>query len=74
MGRIGVRGSGDHAPTPSAGRVTNSDGGGRVRVGGMRAGDGGRCFHAHMLLGAGEVKLVFSALRWKEKGEHSHNL
>jgi hypothetical protein len=29
---------------------------------------GGRCYHAHTLLGAGEVKLTFWALRWKEKG------
>jgi hypothetical protein len=37
-GRIRVRGMGYHAPTPQAGRVTDSDGGGRVRVGevGMR--------------------------------------
>jgi hypothetical protein len=27
-------GMGYHTPTPQAGRVTNSDGGGRVRVGG----------------------------------------
>jgi hypothetical protein len=33
-GRIGVRERSDHAPTPQAGRVTDSDGGGRVRVGG----------------------------------------
>jgi hypothetical protein len=37
-GRIGVRGMGYHAPTPQAGRVTDSDGGGRVRVR-----DGGKC-------------------------------
>jgi hypothetical protein len=30
------------------------------------AGEGGRCYHAPMLLGAGEVKLIFWALRWKE--------
>ncbi len=52
--------------------MTDNDGGGRMRVGGMRAGAGGRCYHAPMLLGAGEVKLVFWALRWKEKGELSH--
>jgi hypothetical protein len=40
----------------------------------MMAGAGGRCYHAPTLLGAGKVKLVFWALRWKEKGEHSHNL
>jgi hypothetical protein len=33
-GGIRVRGMGYHAPTPQAGRVTASDGGGRVRVGG----------------------------------------
>jgi hypothetical protein len=33
-GPIRVRGMGYHAPTPQAGRVTDSDGGGRVRVGG----------------------------------------
>ncbi len=33
-GGIRVRGMGYHAPTPQAGRVTDSDGGGRVRVGG----------------------------------------
>jgi hypothetical protein len=37
----------------------------------MRAGAGGRCYYAPMLLAAGEVKLVFWALRWKEKGKHS---
>jgi hypothetical protein len=37
-GKIGVRGMGCPAPTPQAGRVTVSHGGGRVRVGGMRAG------------------------------------
>jgi hypothetical protein len=31
---IGVRGRGDHAFMQQAGRVTDSDGGGRVRVGG----------------------------------------
>ena len=35
MGEIRVRGMGYHAPTPQAGRVTNSDRGGRVRVGGV---------------------------------------
>jgi hypothetical protein len=40
----------------------------------MRAGVGGRCYHAPMLLGAGVVELVFWALRWKEKEELSHNL
>jgi hypothetical protein len=30
-GRDRVRGMGYHAPTPQAGRVTDSDGGGRVR-------------------------------------------
>jgi hypothetical protein len=34
QGGIRVRGMGYHAPTPQAGRVTDSDGGGRVRVGG----------------------------------------
>jgi hypothetical protein len=29
---IGVKGTDNHAPTPQAGRVTDSDGGGRVRV------------------------------------------
>ncbi len=29
-----VRGMGYHGPTPQAGKVTDSDGGGRVRVGG----------------------------------------
>jgi hypothetical protein len=38
----------------------------------MRA--GGRCYHALTLFGAGEIKLVFWALRWKEKGEHSQDL
>jgi hypothetical protein len=33
-GRIRVTGMGYQAPTPQAGRVTDSDGGGRVRVGG----------------------------------------
>jgi hypothetical protein len=33
-GGIRVRGMGYHAPTPQARRVTDSDGGGRVRVGG----------------------------------------
>ncbi len=48
-----------HAPTPQAGRVTDSDGGGRVRVGGGGyEGRGGRWYHASMLLGSGEVKLV----------------
>ncbi len=32
-GGIRVRGMGYHAPPPQAGRVTDSDGGGRVRVG-----------------------------------------
>jgi hypothetical protein len=41
-------------PTPQAGRVTDSGGGGRVR-----AGAGGSCYYAPTLLGAGEVKLVF---------------
>ena len=40
-GRIGVRGRGNHAPTPQTGRVTDSDGGGRVRVGGLELGLGG---------------------------------
>ncbi len=40
----------------------------------MSAGAAGRCYHALVLLGAGEVTLEFWALRWKEKGEHSHNL
>jgi hypothetical protein len=31
---LGSRGMVYHAPTPQAGRVTDSDGGGRVRVGG----------------------------------------
>jgi hypothetical protein len=40
--RSGVRGRGDHAYTaPQAGRVTSSQGGGRVRIGGIRAGTGG---------------------------------
>jgi hypothetical protein len=73
-GRSRVSGRGDRAPTPRAGRVTDSDGGGWVRVGGMRTGAGGRCYHVPTLHGAGEVKLVFWALRWKEKGEHSHNI
>jgi hypothetical protein len=34
----------------------------------MKTGAGGRCYHIPMLLGAGEVKLVYRALRWKEKG------
>jgi hypothetical protein len=38
--------------------LTDTEGGGWVR---------GRCYHAHTLLGAGEVKLIFCALRWKEK-------
>ncbi len=33
-GGIRVRGMGYHAHTPQAGRVTDGDGGGRVRVGG----------------------------------------
>jgi hypothetical protein len=40
-GRIGVRGRGNHAPTLQVGRVTDSDGGGRVRVGGLELGLGG---------------------------------
>jgi hypothetical protein len=40
-GRIGVRGMGCPTPTPQAGRVTVSHGGGRVKVGGMRAGGWG---------------------------------
>jgi hypothetical protein len=40
--------------------------------GGMRAGAGGRCYHAPTLLGAGFVTLVFWALGWKEKGEHTY--
>ncbi len=58
---------GDHAPSTQAGRMTDSDGGRRMRVG-MRAGAGGRCSHAPTLLGAGELKLVFWDLRWKKKG------
>jgi hypothetical protein len=34
----------------------------------MRAGAGGRFHHAPTLLGAGEFKLIFWALRWKETG------
>jgi hypothetical protein len=33
-GAISVRGMGYHAPTPQAGKVADSDGGGKVRVGG----------------------------------------
>jgi len=33
-GGIRVRGMGYHAPTPQAGRVTDSERGGRVRAGG----------------------------------------
>jgi hypothetical protein len=44
----GVRGMGCHAPTPQAGRVTDSDKGGRVRAGGKVV----PCPH-----GSGEVKL-----------------
>jgi hypothetical protein len=40
----------------------------------MRAGAAGKCYHALVLLGAGEVKLEFWALRRKEKEEHFHNL
>jgi hypothetical protein len=32
----------------------------------MRAGTGGRGYHASTLFGAGEVKLIIRALRWKE--------
>ncbi len=69
-------GSGGGATTPSHHRlvgwptVMEGEGWGW----GMRAGAGGRCYHAPMLLGAEVVELVFWALRWKEKGEHSHNL
>jgi hypothetical protein len=45
---------------------------GKVEGGGMKAGAGGKCYHAPTLLGAEEVKLAFWALRWKEKREHSH--
>ncbi len=41
---------------------------------GLMAGAGMRWYHAPTLLGGVEVKLVFWALRWKEKGDHSHNL
>ncbi len=41
----------------------------------MTAGVGGLRGGATMPpLGAGEVKLVFWALRWNEKGEHSQNI
>ncbi len=40
-GGVGVRGRSVHAPTPQDGRVTDSDGGGRVRVGGLGLGRGG---------------------------------
>ncbi len=40
-GRIGVRGRGNHAPSLQVGRVTDSDGGGKVRVGGLELGLGG---------------------------------
>ncbi len=53
MRTVRVRGMGYHAPTPQAGRVTDSDGGG----GGEELGLGGRWYHAPMLLGSGEVKL-----------------
>jgi hypothetical protein len=55
---IRVRGRSDHAPKPQAGRVTDSDGGGRVRVGDedWRTGVGGRCYQAPKLLGAGDGK------------------
>ena len=69
---IRVRGRGDHAPKPQAGGVTDSDGGGRVRVGDEGWG-WGEVLPGPTLLGAGEVKLIFWALRLKEKGEHSHN-
>jgi hypothetical protein len=59
--------SGGGGTTPSrhrlVGWVTVSDGGGRARVGGMRAEAGGKLYHAPMLLGVGEIKLVFRALR-----------
>jgi hypothetical protein len=47
---------------------------GKGEGGGIRAGSGGKCYHVPTLLGAREVQLVFWALRWKEKGEHSNNL
>jgi hypothetical protein len=42
-GGVRVRGMGYHAPMPQAGRVTDSDRGGRVRAGGddERWGEGG---------------------------------
>jgi hypothetical protein len=40
----------------------------RLKVGGRGLGLGWGCYHAPSLLGAGEVKLKFWALIWKEKG------
>ncbi len=40
----------------------------------FKASKGGGVYHAPTLLGAREVKLIFWALRWKEKKEYSHNL
>jgi hypothetical protein len=55
-GRIGVRGRDHRAPTLQVGRVTDSDGGGRVRVGGLELGPGGGATTPQ--LRAGEVLLV----------------
>jgi hypothetical protein len=63
-----MRGRGDHAPTPQDDRVNDSEDGGRVRVGRMRARAGGRSYHAPTLLEAGEVILIFWVLRWKMRG------
>jgi hypothetical protein len=41
-------GRGNHAPMLQVGRVTDSDGGGRVR-GGLELGLGGRSYHAQRL-------------------------
>ncbi len=58
-GRIGVRRRGDHAPTPQAGKVTDSHGGGGVRMGGWGLGlrGGSTSTKPPTLLGAGDVKL-----------------
>jgi hypothetical protein len=45
---------------------------GRVPTVMERKGEGG--WMREVLLGAGDVKLLFWALRLKEKSEHSHNL
>jgi hypothetical protein len=64
---IGVRGRGDHAPTLQADKLTTVIGG-KCEGGGDESWDGGGGGGATMLLGAGEAKLIFWALIWKEKG------